>query len=278
MAEASSGSVEESGIKRVSTLALYNYRGLILNFVKRDISSKYVGSLLGIYWSIINPVITLAIYLVVFGFFLKSRLPGNDNIWDYTLYFSAGFLPWAAFSESVMRASRSIVDNKNYIKKVPFPSEIFPVYITLSEFVNLLIGLTIFMVIFIILKGVPSVYIVFLPIGIILQMIFTLSLSLIFSSATVFFRDTPQILGSLFMIWFWGTPIVYVVNVIPESVRWITSLNPAYYMLEIYRDVLFYGRFPELNILLPFLLFSIIFLYVSIIIFQKTKRGFSELL
>ncbi len=257
---------------------LYNYRRLIWNFVKRDISSRYVGSLLGIYWSVINPVITLLIYLIVFGFFLKTRLSGNDNVWDYTLYFSAGFLPWVAFSESVMRASKSIVDNKNYIKKVPFPSEIFPIYTILSEFVNLLIGLTIFMTIFIILKGMPSIYIVFLPIGIILQMLFTFSLSLIFSSATVFFRDIPQILGSLFMLWFWGTPIVYVVNVIPGSLRWITSLNPAYYMLEIYRDILFYGRFPTLDTLLPFFLFSIIFLYISIIIFQKTKRGFSELL
>ncbi len=259
-------------------LALYSYRKLIWNFVKRDISSKYVGSLLGIYWSVINPVITLVVYLIVFGFFLKSRLPGNDNVWDFTLYFSAGFLPWAAFNDSVMRASRSIVDNKNYIKKVPFPSEIFPVYITLSEFVNLLIGLAIFMTIFIILKGMPSIYIVFLPIGIILQVIFTLSLSLIFSSATVFFRDTPQILGSMFMIWFWGTPIVYVVNVIPESVRWITYVNPVYYMLEIYRDILIYNRMPGLDKLLPFLIFSVMFLFLSIIIFQKTKRGFSELL
>jgi lipopolysaccharide transport system permease protein len=107
---------------------------------------------------------------------------------------------------------------------VPFPSEIFPVYTIISEFVNLLIGL------------------------------------------------------AIFMIWFWGTPIVYTVNVIPESMMWIVHLNPAYYMLEIYRDMLFYGRFPGLDKLLPFLLFLIIFLYISILIFQKTKRGFSELL
>ncbi len=259
-------------------LPLYNYRGLIWNFVKRDISSKYAGSLLGIYWSVINPIITLVVYFVVFGYFLKARLPGDDNIWDFALYFSAAFLPWAAFNESVMRASSSIVSNKNYIKKVPFPSEIFPIYTILSESVNLLIGLSIFMILYIALKGMPSIYIVFLPIGIVLQMMFTLSLSLIFSSATVFFRDTPQILGSLFMIWFWGTPIVYVINVIPESVRWIVSLNPAYYMLEVYRDILFYRRFPAPDNLLPFLLFSVIFLYLSIVIFQKTKRGFSELL
>jgi ABC-type polysaccharide/polyol phosphate export permease len=251
---------------------------LIWNFVKRDISSKYAGSLLGIYWSIINPIITLAVYFVVFGLFLKARLPGNDNIWDYALYFSAGFLPWVAFNGSVLRATTSIVDNKNYIKKVPFPSEIFPVYITISEFVNLLIGIAIFMVLFIILKGIPSINIIFLPLAVILQIMFTISLSLIFSTATVFFRDIPQIINSLFMIWFWGTPIIYAINVIPESIRWIMYLNPAYYMLEIYRALLFYGKFPETDILLPFVGFTIIFLYISILIFQKTKAGFSELL
>lgn len=257
-------------------IALYNFRGLIWNFVKRDISQKYSGSLLGLYWSVINPIITLIVYFIVFGFFLKARLPGNDSVWDFALYFSAGFLPWVAFSESVMRASRSIVDNKNYIKKVPFPSEIFPIYTILSELVNLLIGITIYMVLYIILKGIPSIYIIFLPIGIILQMMFTLSLSLIFSSATVYFRDIPQILGSIFMIWFWGTPIVYAINVIPDSVRWIMYLNPAYYMVEIYRAMMFYGRFPDFDKLLPFMIFSIIFLLFSIVVFQKIKHGFSE--
>ncbi len=259
-------------------ITLYNFRGLIWNFVKRDIKSKYSGSLLGLYWSVINPIITLIVYFVVFGFFLKARLPGNDNIWDFALYFSAGFLPWIAFNDSVMRASRSIVDNKNYIKKVPFPSEIFPVYTILSELVNLLIGITIFITLYIILKGIPSVYLIFLPVGIFLQIIFTLSLSLIFSSITVYFRDIPQILGSLFMIWFWGTPIVYTVNVIPESINWIVYLNPAFYMIEIYRDILFYGRIPSPGALIPFIIFLIIILYISITIFKRIERGFSELL
>ena len=107
--------------------SIFDYRGLIWNFIKRDISSKYVGSLLGLYWSILNPIIFLVVYIIVFGVFLNVRLPGTTSIWDFALYFAAGFLPWLAFQDSVMRASRSIIDNKNYIKKVPFPSEIFPV-------------------------------------------------------------------------------------------------------------------------------------------------------
>jgi len=237
-----------------------------------------VGSLLGLYWSVLNPIITLVVYIIVFGVFLKVRLPGTTSIWDFALYFAAGFIPWLAFQESVVRASRSIIDNKNYIKKVPFPSEIFPIYTTLSEFVNLFIGLGIFFVLFLILKGVPTIFILLLPLAIILQMIFTLSLAFFLSSGAVYFRDIPQILGALFMIWFWATPIAYTINLIPENFQWIVKLNPAYYMLEIYRDVLFYGKLPEPEIIVPFLIFSVVLFVLSIIFFRKTKRGFGELL
>lgn len=258
--------------------SILDYRGLIWNFIKRDISSKYIGSLLGLYWSILNPIITLSVYIMVFGVFLKVRLPGTTSIWDFALYFAAGFLPWLAFQDSVMRASRSIIDNKNYIKKVPFPSEIFPVYTTLSEFVNLFIGLAIYFVLFFFLKGVPTVYIFLLPVAILMQMIFTLSLSFFLSSGAVYFRDIPTMLGPLFMIWFWATPVAYTINLIPDNFQWIVKLNPAYYMLEIYRDALFYGKFPEPEIIIPFLIFSIVLLVLCVLFYQKTKRGFGELL
>lgn len=259
-------------------LNLFPYRGLIWNFIKRDISSKYVGSLLGLYWSVINPIITLLVYIVVFGVFLKVRLPGSTSIWDFALYFAAGFLPWVAFQESVLRASRSIIDNKHYIKKVPFPSEIFPLYTTLSEFVNLFIGLGIFFALFLVLKGAPSIFILLLPVAILVQLIFTLSLAFFLSSGAVFFRDIPQIMGALFMMWFWATPIVYSINLIPRDFQWIPLVNPAYYLLELYRDALFYGKLPEAGIIVPILIFSLALFVASILFFQKTKRGFGELL
>lgn len=258
--------------------SIFEYRELLMNFIRRDISQKYTGSLLGIYWSVINPLITLLVYIVVFGVFLKVRLPGDTDIWDFALYFAAGFIPWIAFQDTVTRASRSIVDNKNYIKKVPFPSEIFPVYINLSEFINLVIGLVIYLVLFLILKGIPTIYILLLPLAMVLQLLLTLSLSLILSGGTVYFRDIPQMLGAIFMIWFWATPIAYTLNMIPLNMQWIVAINPAFYMIEIYRDALFYGKIPELLIVIPFILFCIVLSIISFWFFQKTKRGFGELL
>ncbi len=259
-------------------LWIRQYQGLIWNLIKRDLHSKYVGSLLGIYWSVLNPLIILVVYSIVFGLLLQIRVPGSTNIWDFVLYFSAGFLPWVTFSESVMRGSRSIVDNKHYIKKVPFPTEIFPVYTILAESVNLLIGLGIFFVLLVILKGTLTVFILLLPFAILLQILFTLALAFFLSSGTVYFRDIPQILGALMMVWFWATPIVYTLNLIPSGYQWIMQLNPAYYMVQIYRDLLLYGAFPDLRIIGPFLVFSLVLLVLSLHFFKKTKSGFGELL
>ena len=107
----------------------------------------------------------------------------------------------------MIRTATSIIDNKNYIKKVPFPTEIFPIYVTLSEFVNLLICLGIFFALYVILKGIPTIYILLLPLAIILQMMFTLSLAFFLSSGSVYFRDIPQMLGAIFLVWFWATPM-----------------------------------------------------------------------
>ena len=171
-----------------------------------------------------------------------------------------------------MRTATSIIDNKNYIKKVPFPTEIFPVYVTLSEFVNLLICLGIFFALYVILKGIPTIYILLLPLAIILQMMFTLSLAFFLSSGSVYFRDIPQMLGAIFLVWFWATPIADTVNLIPAQFHWIVTLNPAYYMLEIYRDALFYGKIPDMNILVPFTVFSVVLFITSIWFFKKTNR------
>jgi ABC-type polysaccharide/polyol phosphate export permease len=124
----------------------------------------------------------------------------------------------------------------------------------------------------------PTIYILFLPLAVILQLVFTLSLGFFLSSGAVYFRDIPTMLGPLFMIWFWATPIAYTVNLIPENFQWIVLVNPAYYMIEIYRDALYYGKLPEFNILVPFLIFSVVLFVISIWFFRRTKTGFGELL
>lgn len=257
---------------------IFYFKRLILELVKRDIRQKYIGSFLGIYWAIINPFIFLIIYCIVFGIFLKMPLPGSTSVWDYFLWFAAGFFPWMAFSEAVVRGASSIVGNSNYIKKVPFPSEIFPITIVLAEIVNLCISITIFTFLYILLKGLPTIAIIQLPIAMIFQFLFTLSLSFLLSSLSVHLRDISHMLGSILQICFWATPIIYNITVIPNGFEWIYLYNPIYYLINIYREILFYNHFLDWVEYAPFIIFTLASTIISYMIFRRLKTGFADYL
>lgn len=232
---------------------------------------------MGVFWSVIHPLATFSVYLLVFGFFLKIRMPQSTSVLDFALYFSAGYFPWVFFSNAVTRAATCIVDNRNYIKKVAFPSEIFPFSLMLSEGVSLLISITIVVIFSISVHGF-SFLLLLLPIVILLEMIFVLSCVLLASAITVFFRDIPQLLNSVFMVWFWLTPIAYTVDLIPKKLEILVFANPMHHVLALYRSMLLNSSMPNMKVLLLFTLFSLTLLYVSLLIFQRAKRHFSDLL
>ncbi len=250
---------------------------LLWNFVKRNIAARYKGTFFGICWSFLNPLALFCVYLLVFGFFLKVRMPGSVSFFDFALYFSAGFFPWVFFSGAVMRAAGSIIDNRNYIKKVAFPLEIFPLSVVLAESVSLCISIGIVIVFSIFAKGFTP-FILLLPIVMIVQVFFTLALSMLCSAATVYVRDIPHILNSLFMIWFWLTPIAYTVDFIPEKFKILVYMNPLYYNLEFYRSILFSGTAPKAEIFFPFTVGVIALFLFSAKLFYKAKPYFADVL
>lgn len=258
-------------------MSLYRYRELLWNFTKRDIVTRYTGTFFGIIWSFLNPLFMFLVYLVVFGFFLHMRLPGDDSLMSFVFYFSIGFFPWVFFSSALMRSSSAILDNRSYIKKVPFPAEIFPYSVILSELISLFIGLGILIVFAIFIKGI-SLAILLLPIILIMQVVLTFSFGLILSAVTVYFRDLYQMLGSALMVWFWLTPIAYPVEIIPQKIKFFMNFNPMFRIVNFYRDILFY-KIPSstIRIVIFFILVSILFM-ISIVLFQKAKKRFSEIL
>ncbi len=254
-----------------------HYRELIWSFVRRDINLRYKGTVMGLFWSVIHPLATFSVYLLVFGFFLKVRMPQSTSVLDFALYFSAGYFPWIFFNSAVMRSASCIVDNRNYIKKVAFPSEIFPGTIILSEGVTLLISIAIVVVFSIYLNGF-SFLLFFLPMIIILEVLFVLACAFFVSAATVFFRDIPQLLNSFFMVLFWLTPITYTTDMIPKKLEVLVYLNPFHHILAIYRSLLFNSTMPNVKLLIMFTIFSTVFLYIALSVFQGVKRHFSDLL
>lgn len=232
---------------------------------------------MGVFWSVIHPLSSFLVYLLVFGFFVKVRMPASTSVLDFALYFSAGYFPWVFFSRTVTRGATCIVDNRNYIKKVAFPSEIFPITVLLSELVSLVISMTIVVLFSLYLNGF-SWFLFLLPLVIVLHGMVTLACIFFVSAVTVFFRDIPQLLNSLFMVWFWLTPIAYTIDLIPQKLGIFVYLNPMHHILALYRSILFHGSMLNAWILLASAFFSCVFLFASLSIFQKAKRHFSDLL
>lgn len=254
-----------------------HYRDLIWSFVMRDIQARYKGTVMGVFWSVLHPLAAFSVYLLVFGFFLKVRMPQSASVLDFALYFSAGYFPWVFFSSAVSRGATCILDNRNYIKKVAFPSEVFPYIVLLSEAATLLISVGIIILFSIYVKGF-SWFLLLLPVIMIIQAVFTLACIFVVSCVTVFFRDIPQLLNSVFMVWFWLTPIAYAVDLIPKKLHFFVYINPMHHVLALYRSILFNGTMVNMLALTLFTLFSLASLFLALAIFRKSKGHFSDLL
>jgi lipopolysaccharide transport system permease protein len=259
---------------------IYVQRGLIRNFVIRDLRSRYIGSFMGFFWSIIHPIVLLVSYTFVFAVVFRVRpipLSGTDN---FPLFLFCGILPWLFFSDTLQRSSTTIIDNSNLITKTLFPSEILPLSILLSGLVNHLIGFGILLVMLLWVMGKVSVFILLTPVYLFFLMLFTLGLSWLVSGLNVFVRDISQILSVILTFWFWFTPIFFT----PEQVTrlgWLLKLmrlNPLAYVVLGYRDCILRKQAPELSSLLILAAISLLVFILGGLFFRNIKREFVDVL
>lgn len=250
---------------------LYNYRQLLKSNVKKEIRGKYKGSFLGILWSFVNPLLMALIYAIVFPYILKDT---GDN---YVTFIVIGILPWTFFTTVISQGTFCILANAGIIKKVYFPREILPISIACSGLINFLIS-CIIIFIFLIFSGIGfSIQIIWLPLIILTQFIFTLGLIFITSGINVYIRDAEYIINFIVNMLFYATPILYKADMfIGTSVEWIIHLNPMATIINCYRDVLFFQSMPHIKSLLIVLAASIVLLLIGYKIFKKLEKGFAE--
>jgi lipopolysaccharide transport system permease protein len=234
------------------------YRQLVVNLTVRDLRLKYKGSALGVLWSLLNPLIMMAIYTAVFSVFLRVfTLP---NYWALVL---GGLLAWVFFSSALSSATVAFVRNGNLITKVAFPIEALPISNVLAHFVNLLIMLVILVAV-VLLRGIhlgPSL--VLLPVIVAALLAFTIGLGIFLASLTVYFRDFEHLVTLALTAWFYVTPVLYPLDpaALPHGARqylWLLKLNPLAWYLEPLHSVLFYGRWPEPSLLAAMLVSAIV--------------------
>ena len=249
---------------------LYDYREMLKTSIKKDIGGKYKNSFLGVLWSFVNPLLQIIVYAIIFPLIMKS------NIENYVVFMVCGLIPWNYFSTVINRSSFTMIENGNILKKVYFPREILPISVVTSETVTFLIS-SILILLFAFGYGLGlTINVLFYPLVLLVQYVLLLGISLIVSSVTVYFRDLQHFIGVLLQLFFYATPIVYAVDVIPENFRWILNFNPMTYIIEGYRDIFWGQTMPEIGTLFIVLGIGIVLCIIGYLIFNKLQKRFAE--
>lgn len=249
---------------------LYNYRELLKTNVKKEIRGKYKNSFLGVLWSFLNPLLQIAVYALVFPLILRNT---QEN---YVIFLCCGLIPWTFFATAITRSASTMVENGNILKKVYFPREILPISVVTSEAVNFLIS-TIIILAFVLGSGMGiTKYILFYPLIFLAQYLLLLAISFIVSSVCVYIRDLQHFIGIFLQLLFYGTPIVYAADTIPEAFAWILKLNPMTYIINGYRDVFYNQTIPDIKSIVILIAFLIVVIVIGYLIFNKLQKGFAE--
>lgn len=217
---------------------LFRYRALVAGLVTRELRARYRGSVLGFFWSFVNPLLSLLIYTFVFTVVMPGIRPRAYE--PYALFMFCGILPWTWFSSSLLEASNVLISGGNLIRKVLFPAEVLPLVTVFSGLVHFALGLPI-LVAFLLYYRMPvePVDLAWFPLIVLIQLVLTTGLALLVSALTVHFRDVRDLLQHLLTLWFFATPIIYPLSLAPANVQRLLDLNPFTHLAVAYQEVLF---------------------------------------
>ncbi|SDW09607.1 lipopolysaccharide transport system permease protein [Nitrosomonas eutropha] len=260
-------------------VSLWRNRSLVHASAKREVLGRYRGSALGLLWSFFNPIFMLAVYTFVFSVVFKARWnTGSDSKTEFALVLFAGLIVFNLFAECINRAPGLILSNVNYVKKVVFPLEILPFVALLSALYHAVISLIVWLVAYLVLFGVPHATLLFLPLVILPFCLFIMGLSWALASLGVFLRDVSQFIGVLTTVLMFLSPIFYPATALPENYRHWLYLNPLTPVVEMVRDVLYWGKIPEFAMLGLYWLATGFIAWLGFAWFQKTRKGFADVL
>jgi ABC-type polysaccharide/polyol phosphate export permease len=255
---------------------LFRYRALIHSLVARELKARYRGSVLGFFWSFVNPLLLLLVYTFVFTVVMPGVHP--PDLQPFAIFMFCGILPWTWFSSSLLEASNVLIAGGNLIRKVLFPAEVLPIVTVLAGLVHFCFGLPI-LAAFLIYYRVPLVIadLAWFPVIVCVQLVLTLGLALLVSALTVHFRDVRDLLANLMTLWFFATPIIYALSQVPEPVRRYLSLNPFTHLAVSYQEVLFRnGPFTQWPRLLAVGAGSLLVFAVGFFVFDRLRDTLAE--
>jgi lipopolysaccharide transport system permease protein len=257
----------------------WRHRELSKTLIKREVAGRYRGSIFGILWSFFNPVFMLAVYTFVFSVVFKARWnTGSDSKTEFALVLFAGLIVFNLFAECINRAPSLILANINYVKKVVFPLEVLPVVALGSALFHALISLSVWLIAYLFLFGTPHITVLLLPLVILPLLLLIMGLTWGLAALGVYLRDVSQFIGIITTVLMFLSPIFYPISALPEKYRHLLLLNPLTPAIEQAREVLFWGKLPDATTLLVYLACSLIIAWLGFAWFQKTRKGFADVL
>ena len=269
-----------SGSPAALVSTLLRNSGLVRQLAWQEIAGRYRASLLGVAWMAITPLLMLGVYTFVFAVVFQSRwgTGATGGKAQFAVVLFAGLAVFNLFSECINRAPGLIVANANYVKRVVFPLELLPVIALCGALFHFLASLLVWLLVAWLLVGPPPLTALLLPLALLPLLLGTLGLSWLLSALGVYLRDVGQMVGVLVTGLLFLSPIFYPVDAVPESVRGLIRLNPVGYMVDLVRGVLVFGRLPGLPGYALALVASLLLAWVGFWWFQKTRKGFADVL
>jgi lipopolysaccharide transport system permease protein len=259
--------------------SFWRNRSLIKALVQREVIGRYRGSIFGLLWSFINPVFMLLVYTFVFSVVFKAKWGGgSDSKIEFALILFAGLIIFNLFAECINRAPSLILSNANYVKKVVFPLEIFPWVSLGTAIFHSLISLCVWLIAYIIFYGMPHLTVLLMPLIMLPFIFLIMGLSWGLSALGVYLRDISQLVGILTTALMFLSPIFYPITALPENYQRILLFNPLTHVIEFTRDIIFWGRWPDMTTLLLLLVANLLIAYIGFVFFQKSRKGFADVL
>ena len=248
---------------------LWEYRGFILGSVRRELQSKYQNSLLGAAWTVVHPLAMITVYTVIFSQVMRAKLPGVDNTFAYSIYLCAGLITWGLFAELTARTQNIFIEHANLLKKLSFPRLCLPTVVVLNAILNFSIIFGLFVAFLFLTGNFPGlVFLAILPL-LALQIAFAIGLGVSMGVLNVFFRDVGHTFSVLLQFWFWLTPIVYPITILPERLRPLMQLNPMSGLVEGYQSILVHRQMPDWHSLWYVTVLAIMLCALGIRLFRR---------
>lgn len=260
--------------------SLWRNRQLIMQMTKREVVGRYKGSAMGLAWSFFNPVFMMVVYTFVFSVVFKARwgVGGEDSKTLFAVVLFVGMIVHGLFAEVLNRAPGLILSNVNYVKKVVFPLEILPVISMAAALFHSIISLCVLLIAFVVFNGYLHWTVIFIPLILLPFIIFTLGLAWVLASIGVYLRDVGQVIGMITTVMMFLAPVFYPLTAVPEKYIPFIMANPLTFIIQQAREVLIWGHIPNWIGIGIYALIAIVVAWLGYALFQKTRKGFADVL